>query len=68
MALIFFLAHTLTPCPPHPLPKKQSCTLKVELLKANKAHPDRRKGKERAKKAPKGFKKKHTYKDRYKDD
>lgn len=41
---------------------------KVELLKANKAHPDRRKGKERAKKAPKGFKKKHTYKDRYKDD
>ncbi|CAM9250186.1 unnamed protein product [Hapterophycus canaliculatus] len=41
---------------------------KVELLKANKAHPDRRRGKERAKKAPKGFKKKHTYKDRYKDD
>eukprot|EP00752_Nemacystus_decipiens_P018642 g16715.t1 len=41
---------------------------KVELLKANKAHPDRRKGKERAKKAPKGFKKKHTYKDRYRDD
>eukprot|EP00903_Cladosiphon_okamuranus_P012394 g11616.t1 len=41
---------------------------KVELLKANKTHPDRRKGKERAKKAPKGFKKKHTYKDRYKDD
>ncbi|CAN0220482.1 unnamed protein product, partial [Ectocarpus sp. 8 AP-2014] len=40
----------------------------VELLKANKAHPDRRRGKERAKKAPKGFKKKHTYKDRYKDD
>ncbi|CAM9810471.1 unnamed protein product [Pylaiella littoralis] len=41
---------------------------KVELLKNNKAHPDRRRGKERAKKAPKGFKKKHTYKDRYKDD
>lgn len=42
--------------------------MKVELLKANKAHPDRRRGKERAKKAPKGFRKKHTYKDRYKDD
>ena len=42
--------------------------LQVELLKASKAHPDRRRGKERAKKAHKGFKKKHTYKDRYKDD
>lgn len=42
--------------------------MKVELLKANQAHPDRRRGKERAKKAPKGFRKKYTYKDRYKDD
>ncbi|CAM9494971.1 unnamed protein product [Ascophyllum nodosum] len=41
---------------------------KVELLKASKAHPDRRRAKERAKKASKGFRKKYTIKDRYKDD
>lgn len=41
---------------------------KVELLKANKAHPDKRRAKERAKKAPKGFRKKHKFADRYKDD
>lgn len=59
--------HTRTRTHTH-CPHKTLSTLKVELLKANKAHPDRRRGKERAKKAPKGFKKKHTYKDRYKDD
>lgn len=50
------------------LPASHALWPQVELLKASKAHPDKRRAKDKAKKAPKGFRKKHTYKDRYKDD